>query len=284
MRLVYVAAAFTVIVVWGFNIVVGKLGVVALPPLLLVALRATCVAVLMVPFLRSMPERKALFGVIILIFGVLQFVGLFVGLTGVDGAVAAIALQTLVPFGMILGRIKFGERLNLLQILGLVAAFGGVVVIAGEPKVASRMGHLLLVIGGAFCMAYGSVLIKDLGPMNIFRLQGWLALGSAPLLFLASLIFEHHQVDALTHAGWTGWGAVLYTGIATTIIGHGLWAYLLQHLPVYRVMPISLLAAVAAVAFSIFLLGEPLTLNIFIGGVLTLSGVAVIQTATVRQQ
>jgi O-acetylserine/cysteine efflux transporter len=277
MNPVYFFSALIIIVVWGLNIVVGKLGVLSIPPILLVSMRATLVAMLLSPFLKKLPDRKSLFGIIILVFGVLQFVCLFVGLTGVDGGVAAIALQTLVPFGVILARIKFGERMSFLQILGLSAAFAGVVVIAGEPQVVSRPEYLGIVVAGAFCMALGSVLIKDLGPINVFRLHGWLALGSAPLLLLASFVLEDNQFGALMKAGWTSWGAIVFTAVATTIIGHGLWAYLLQKLPVYKVMPINLLVAVAGVVFSTIILHEPLTVEIFIGGTMTLTGVAMIQ-------
>lgn len=282
MNPVYVLAALVIIVVWGLNIVVGKLGVASIPPLLLVSLRATLVALLLAPFLKKPPTRKALFGVIILVFGVLQFVFLFVGLTGVDGGVAAIALQTLVPFGLLLARFKFGERISWLQFCGLVAAFAGIVIITGEPKSNSSPEFLALVIAGAFCMALGSVLIKELGPISVFRLHGWLALGSSPLLLLIALLLVDDPLGSLKNAGWTGWGAILFTAVATTIIGHGLWAYLLQKLPVYRVMPLNLLAAVAGVSFSVILLHEPLTTSMLVGGSITLTGVAVIQLRRFR--
>lgn len=277
MKPIHLLSALIIILVWGLNIVIGKLGVLSLPPIFFVSLRSALVGVLLLPFLKSFPEKRKTFLLTVVVFGVLQFLCLFVGLTKVDGAVAAITLQTLVPFGVILGRFKFNERISRFQILGFITAIIGIIIVAGEPKTATKLEYLALVILGAFCTASGSVLIKDLGSMSVFRIHGWIALCSFPILFVTSILFENNQIQAMSTAGWKGLGAVAFTAIGTTIIGHGLWAFLLQNLPVYRVMPINLLVAISAVVFSILLLNEPLTASIIIGGSFTILGVTSIQ-------
>ena len=44
------AAALAVVLIWALNFIVGKIGVMQLPPLLLMALRFALVAALLAPF------------------------------------------------------------------------------------------------------------------------------------------------------------------------------------------------------------------------------------------
>lgn len=48
-------AALVVVLIWAYNFIIGKIGVMQLPPLLLIGLRFALVAVLLAPFL----DRKS---------------------------------------------------------------------------------------------------------------------------------------------------------------------------------------------------------------------------------
>ena len=278
MRPLDFAACAAVVLIWGLNFVIGKVGVSQLPPLLMMAMRFTLVALLLAPFLRWLDRpRMRLMLVISVAFGVFHFGLLFVGLSGVDAGPAAIAIQLAVPFSAILAWLVFGERMAPLQIAGLIVAFAGVYALAGDPSRQPSLWHLLLVVIAAFAWAVANILIKRISPINPFRLNAWLGVLTAPQLFVLSLLFEDHQLSRLAAADWRGWGAMVFMAVGASIAGYGLWYWLIGRHEVNRVVPLMLLSPVLAVLLAALLLGEPLTLRTVIGGLVTICGVAMIQ-------
>ena len=270
-------AALTVIFIWALNFVVAKVGVSEFPPLFLLALRFALVAVLLAPFLQPLRGAWKPMLSLSVVLGGLHFGLLFVGLQEVDAGPAAIAIQLTVPFSAILAWIVYRERMGVWQIAGLVIAFTGVYALAGDPVRSLNPFYFGLVVGGALAWAVANILIKRLVAVRPIVVNGWLALMAAPQLFVMSALLETGQWRALAEAGWRGWGAIIYMAVAASIIAYGLWYYLLGKYEVNRVVPLTLLAPVLAVFLAIVILKEPLTLNIVIGGAVTISGVAMIQ-------
>ena len=84
------------------------------------------------------------------------------------------------------------------------------------------------------------------------------------------------QLDAIKSASWLGWSGVLYTAIGASLIGHAGMYYLLQRYEVTQTAPLTLLAPIWGVVFSVLLLGDTLTERMLIGGVMTLIGVGIV--------
>ena len=271
-------AALVVVVLWALNFIFGKVGLSELPPFLMLALRFALVALLLLPFLgRADPRRWPLVLAIAVVLGGCHFGLMFFGLAHVDAGPAAIAIQLTVPFSALLGCMFFGERVGRAKVLGMAVAFAGVYLLAGEPTGMTSPWHLLAVAGAAFAWAVANVLIKRLGPINVFTLNAWVALLAVPQLLAASFVLEHGQAEALAAAGWRAWGAVAYMAVASSIVAYGLWYFLIERYPMNRVVPMTLLAPVLAVVFAVLLLGESVSATMIAGGILTLSGVAIIE-------
>ncbi len=169
-------AALIVVVLWALNFIVGKVGLTELPPFLMLALRFALVALLLLPFLgRAERRRWPLVLAIAVVLGGCHFGLMFFGLAHVDAGPAAIAIQLTVPFSALLGCVFFGERIGRAQILGMAFAFAGVYLLAGEPSRMTSPRHLFAVAAAAFAWAAANVLIKRLGPINVFTLNGWVA-------------------------------------------------------------------------------------------------------------
>lgn len=272
-----VAAALAVIVIWGLNFVIGKIGVAQIPPLLLMAVRFALVAAILSPFLRPMGRSWGLVAAVSVVLGGLHFGLMFSGLKGVDAGPAAIAIQLTAPFSAILAAVYYRERMGRWQLLGMAVAFVGVYVLAGDPTAAPSIPHLLLVVAAAFAWAVANILIKRLRGINVFVLNAWVALLALPQLLLASLLLEHGQLAALAAADWRGWGAILYMALGASITAYGIWYYLLGKYEVNRIVPMTLLSPVLAVVFAVVILDETLSVRIVGGGLLTIAGVAMIQ-------
>jgi len=254
-----------------------KCALAQLPPILMVALRFTLFALLMLPFLRRPGPPLAPVAAIAFVLGGLHFSLMFVGLRGVDASAAAIAIQLMVPFSVLLAALFFRERMNPLQIGGMVVAFAGVAYIAGAPQGRIDPWYMAAIVGAAFTFALASMQIKKLGPVNVFVLNARIAILAAPQLWLASFLFETGQFEAIAAADWRGWGSVVFGAVFVSVIAHGLYYYLLGRYPVNKVLPPTLLTPVLAVFLAVLILDEALTWRIVLGGLLTVSGVAAVQ-------
>ena len=93
---------------------------------------------------------------------------------------------------------------------------------------------------------------------------------------LLSLLLESPRLELLITAPIHSWAGLVFTVLLSSIIGHGLWNYLVQKHPVSMVAPFSLLVPVAGVAFGQLFYREPLTSELLLGGIMTLLGVAII--------
>lgn len=270
-----VLLAALVIAIWGFNFVVIKLGVAEFPPFLLTALRFSIVGVLVAPFF--LPSWRQMKWILLLsfTFGTLHFGLLFYGMSRVDGGTGAILVQLGVPFSTLLAVVFLGDRLGLWRTCGLVVAFLGAAVLAGEPRLPDAIGFVTLVVC-AFAWAVSNLLVKRVPNINPLALTGWMSLLAAPQTMLWSALFESGQWAAVQEAAWQGWFAVLYTSLAASIVAYSVWYGLLARHEVSKVVPMTLVAPVMGVVGSVLVLGEPLTWHKVLGGVLTLGGVGVI--------
>lgn len=276
MKLLDALLAVLVAVIWGMGFVVAKAAMDHFPPILLMALRFSVTALVLVWWFR--PPKGILLDLfwVALVSAALQYSLTFTGLKGVDASTAALLVQLEVPFGVLMGYLFFRDRITLLQLSGMVLAFIGTGLIMGEPTLANSKFHMILVISGAFTWSVGQVMLKRLGAVGGFTLITWVAVLATPQLFLASMIIESDQLMAIRTATWEAWMAVIYLGLIMTAVGYALWYRLLGIYPVGHVMPFLLLLPVAAVAGGVIFLGETLTTKILTGGALSLAGVAVI--------
>ena len=184
-----------------------------------------------------------------------------------------LVVQLEVPFLVILGRSILRERPGRKKILGIAFAFGGVALIAGEPKLAGQMVPILMVLGGAFSWGIGQIMVRSLGPVGGFTLIAWVSVFAAPQLFIASFIFEHDQIRLIQEANWIVWGTVVYMGLIMTALGYAIWYHLLGKYPVNRAAPFLLLLPVFTILGGVLLLGESLTLQTALGGAVVIAGV-----------
>ncbi|HSN72583.1 MAG TPA: DMT family transporter, partial [Steroidobacteraceae bacterium] len=152
----------------------------------------------------------------------------------------------------------------------------GMLVIGFDPRVVNYLDGLALVVLSTFVGALGLILIKQLRKIGAMQLQAWLAATSWPVLFGVSALLETGQLDAVRNASWQAWGAVLFTSLAASLIGHSGMYYLIRRYPVTSVSPLTVLAPVFGVLFGVTLLGDRLTPRMILGGVLTLAGVVIV--------
>ena len=270
------ALTVMVMVLWGLNFVVAKIGLEELPPMLLVGMRFILVAALLIGFVPIPRGHMLKILGLSVSMGALHFGLMFVGIRHVDASVASVAIQLQVPFAALLAWMFLGDRLGWHRFAGMLLAFIGILIIAGEPRMATRLVPLGCIVAASLLWAIGNVQLRDLRAVSPMALNAWLALFAAPQMFVGSALFEHGQWDALASAGWKGWGAIAYMIVFVTIIGYGFWYRMAQLYPVNQTMAHTLQVPVWGVLCSVVLLGEHLTWSMIAGSLLTLAGVAII--------
>ena len=201
---------------------------------------------------------------------------IYTGLKGLQASTVALLFQLAVPFAAMLAYFIFNERLGWRRATGIIVAIVGVTCLTGEPKIQHDWVYALLVVEGAFMFAFGQVLLKGLSHVGGFRLISWVAVCSAPQLFLVSWLFERDQLLAITTATSVVWFAVFYMAVIMTAVGYGLWYRLLRRYKVNQMVPFLLIEPLAAVLGGVLFLGEQLTALVVLGGVVIISGVATI--------
>lgn len=271
-----IGIAGLIMLLWGVNFGFAKIGLAEFPPILLMALRFGLVALILVPFIRRPGVSWAQVIGLSCTLGALHFALFFSGLNGLDASAAAIVVQLQVPISVLLSVVLLGERPGWRSVVGIVLAFARVwIIFAGKPM----SGHLLpliLMISAACVWSGANFQLKAMGNVDGMALNGWMALFATPQLLIASLAIEHGQISAILNADWWGVVSIVFMSVFSTIIAYGLWYRLVHKYPMSLVMPFTLLGPVFGVASGVVWLGEKLTIQLIVGSLMTMAGVATI--------
>ncbi len=270
--------ALVVIVVWGMNFVVIKVGLDDIPPMLLGSLRFMLAAFPAVLFIKrpQMPLRWLLAYGATISLG--QFAFLFSAMkVGMPAGLASLVLQSQAFFTLFFAVLFLGERLRLANLVGLLIAAGGLLLIGMQGDRSMTLAGFVLTICAASMWALGNVVTRKVGKVNLVGLVVWGSL-IPPLPFLAlSWILEGPDVieAALRSFGMDSFLVLIYLAFGATILGYGLWSRLLSRYPANTVAPFSLLVPVVGLTSAALLLDEHLGLLQGVGALLVMLGLAV---------
>ena len=270
--------ALLVIVVWGLNFVVIKVGLHGMPPMLMGALRFMLAAFPAILFVRrpQVPLRWMLaYGMTI---SVGQFAFLFYAMyVGMPAGLASLVLQSQAFFTLFFAALFLGERLCGSNLFGLLVAASGLVLIGLQGGQAMTLAGFALTIAAASMWALGNVVTRKLGKVNLVGLVVWGSL-IPPLPFLAlSLWLEGPELisQSLRTLGVDSLLVLAYLAFGATILGYGLWSRLLSRYPASQVAPFSLLVPVVGISSSALLLGERLGSLQMVGALLVMAGLLI---------
>ena len=274
----HLALAVLVTAVWGLNFPITKLGLAAIDPLLLTALRFTLAALPWVFFVKRPPIAMGWLVAYGLIFGVAMWALINVGIElGVPPGTAALLIQFSAFFTLGWGVLLFREHLSLGQILGVVlAVLGWVSIILSSPGQGTTIGYALLLVS-AFSWSVGNVIIKQSKVREMFAFVVWASLFPPfPLLALTWLAHGPAPFTTLvSHLEGVAVFSLLFQVYAATHFCDWGWNLLLREYPVSRVAPLSLLIPIFGIAGSVLMLGHRIDLNEGLSIALILSALVV---------
>ena len=269
--------AISVPVLLGFGFVIAKPAMEYFPPYLLMGMRFTIPALILVWWF---PIPKGLFldlFKVSFIGNTLQYGLTYNGLNIIDASSAVLLIQLEVPFGILIAFFLLKEIPSIKNIIGLVIAFFGVFILTGAPNLEGKYFGVLLTLSGAFTWSLGAVMAKPLSKkIGAFALMTWLAVFSGPMLILISTIVNGNPIQYILIANFNSWLTVLYLGFFMQPAAYGAWYYVLSKYPVNKVMPVLLLLPITGLITAIFLLGEDPPKQVFLGGTVIVFGVGMI--------
>ncbi|MEU4434233.1 EamA family transporter [Nocardia rhamnosiphila] len=275
--------ALTVILLWGLNFLGIRVGLDHLPPFFFAALRF---AVIAIPALLFIPRPAVRTRWLLLYgtgFGMLQFAFLFTAMrVGMPTGLASLVLQSSAPFTVLLGALLLGERLRPVQIAGLAVAVAGMAVIGWNQFAHAALLPVLLTLAAGFGWALGNLGARQAGVespgTNPLHLTLWITAVPVLPLFALSLLWEGPTTGVRALAGtfsadgWPALAGLVYIVVLGTIVGSGLWTYLMSRYPAGSVAPLSLLVPVVGFTAAWIFLDETPAPASLIGGVIVIAG------------
>jgi drug/metabolite transporter (DMT)-like permease len=281
-----IAAMLVIALVWGSNMAFVKLAARDIAPLFMAGVRSMIAALCLYIWMKA--KGVALFPAKIIIFhgvvaGVLfgiEFGLIFVGLKYTLASRGYVILYV-APFVAALGAHFFliDDRFNLWKGLGLIIAFGGLVVLflknIGTFSFQALPGDILFLLAGAAWGATTVYIKKYLAqraePLQILFFQLFF---SAPFLFVLSLIFEDTVITGFSLLTAL---SLFYQSIIVAFLSYLAWFVLVSRYPVSLLHAFSFFTPVFGVIFSgILILGETVSTNLIVALIMISLGMVLV--------
>lgn len=267
-----------IVAVWAINFLTSAIGLREIPPLLFTALRFGLLLVPLVFLMKRPPPGQWLRLVAVsLCVGVVHFSLSFLALKlAGDLSSPAIVLQSYVPMTTLLAWWILGEKVGWRTSAAIALSFLGVLVLGLDPHVLEKPVALATMLGSAFALAVGTILMKGLRGLDMYSQQGWMGVISLPPLLALSAWLEPGAMAALPQASGLAWLGAAFAAYASSLLGHGLYYALVQRHPVAQITPWLLLVPVFAMMLGIAFWGDQPGPRVIAGGAMVLGGVLVI--------
>jgi len=197
-------------------------------------------------------------------------------------ATGALLLFGVVQITMIVSGLWMGERLLRLQLVGLVLAFGGLLLLF-LPGLSTTppLGSSLLMMAAGLC--WGIYSLRGKGVADPVRTSaGNFARASVFTVILSAFLLNRLSLDM------TGIGYAVVSGALTSGLGYVVWYTAMPALKATNAAIVQLSVPVIAAVGGIVFLGESITLRLVLASSAILGGIALVmirkQPAQITQQ
>jgi O-acetylserine/cysteine efflux transporter len=269
-----ICLAFLVVMIWGLNFSIIKIGLEELPPILFSALRFALVAlpaVFFVPFPKTSIWNVVGVGVFL---GVLKFGCLFVAMkSDASAGLSSLLLQAQVFFTIGFSVLFYKEHITKSQLLGvIIASLGFSLFFVNAGQNITYVG-LILILLAAFFWSISNLIMKKIKDVNLLHFMVWVCLiPPLPLLFLSYVTESSDPVSIILSTSLNTWIALVYVSLVSTLVAFAIWGKLLKSYSSIKVAPFALLIPVIGIIASNIILDERLSLIEYAGGILIMLG------------
>lgn len=263
--------ALIVIIVWGLNFVVIKVGVADVPPFLLAGLRFLFVVFPLAFFFKApkVPLKIYLLYGLAISFG--QFSFLFSAIaSGMPSGLASLVLQSQAFFTLIFSALLLNESWHKFQVMGLGLGALGLFLIGSSHGVSMPLLGFLLTLCASVLWALGNIVSRQLAQypnVDLFAFVVWAGFIPCFMFFATSVVIDGPQkiIAVLSHLNGLTIASILYLAWAATLFGYGVWTSLMSRYPANKIAPFTLLVPVVGLLAGYFIFSETLQIIHFIG-------------------
>lgn len=286
-RLFVFPLIFFVVLVWAGNFISISFLLKEIDIFTALTCRLGFVAALLYPFLKKLPYRKDYYVLFLaslaIVPGHLGLLFLALQSTKSVGGVSVL-VQLCIPFSMVLAWIFFDDYPGRLRLLGLAVSFFGIILLLYEPTLLESRKSFLLAIGSAFCMGIYFVIVKKLQNVNSIGVVAWTSLFGVPMMYVFMLLNDNSFGQLLHIQNGSTIVSFFYTIVIASILGHGVWAYLVKTQDISFISPFLLLIPLFSVIFSIIFLDEKITFNFMIASSIIIFGILLVFISKKKDQ
>ena len=195
---------------------------------------------------------------------------------------ASLLLNVTPVFVVLGGWLLFRTRVTGTFMLGLSAAMAGVVVLSGASLALSRthlLGDLLGVVTAMFYAAYQLTVERLRRRFSTITVM----LYAVPVSAMVTLVVALFSDDTLVVMTPAGWAVLVALAAGPQVLGQGLIAWALAHLPASFVSVSLLVQPIVAASVAWFLFDERIGGQQALGAVTVLAGVVIARRGSVRR-
>lgn len=273
---------FTIMVLWGLNIVILKLLVTELPPATMTAFRVMiagvttlCILILTRSF-RRMTKQEWIYTLLGTLFGVVLHHSLLaISLTMIDASSAALILA-LVPLTTVILAIFFlGEKLTGARLLGIFLALIGVFFIQGESFTSFHfsLGEVLI-FTSMLVQAISFIFIKKAtATIDSKQITTMMFLTGSIGLVILSFIIEPGSFSQMFTASPFIYVLFIFSGMVVTGFGYIIYNSAIQQIGAGQTVIFNNFVPFFGVVFSVIFLNEMITASQVIGFIFVVIGV-----------
>jgi len=268
---------------WGVNAVTIKFSNVGIDPIFTAGLRSVIATIGLVLWmkLKKMPifPGRIVDGLVVGVLFGSEFAFLYSSLLYTTVSSAWILIY-ITPFLHTIGAHFFleGDRLSLNKVIGLILAFGGVVILLskhfGLPDPKQLLGDLLALVA-AILWAATTIYVKRrlVEKVSHHHTLFYQTIFSIPILFILSALFCEEPIRTISGLIVL---SIAYQGIIVAFISYLLWFFLVHSYPVSRLSAFTFLTPIFATLAGVVMLKEPLTFRVILALILVSIGIYIV--------
>ncbi|MGH2772782.1 MAG: DMT family transporter [Actinomycetota bacterium] len=215
------------------------------------------------------PALRGTFGYGVLNFG-LGYAALYFGLQKVTGGMASVIMSS-VPLLTLFLAVGHGlEKFRWRGLAGGVLAVAGISLLASSSvSLASPIGHLAAILGGALCVAEAGVIVK-MSPRGNPITTNAIAMLTGTVVLVAASLLQGEQWEF--PSGLKTWAILAYVALPGSIGLFGLFLFIIRHWTASATSYALTLTPVVAIPLGGLLRGEKVTWVMLGGAALVLLG------------
>ncbi len=286
------AALVLSMIFWSFSFVWFKVANVDYEPITIVFIRLCMAIIFLTGFLwitgRFTPVKKEdrkYFFLLALFEPFLYFLGESFGLTYVSSTVGSVIISTIPVFAVIFAWVIYRERLKLVNYLGVIISFIGVIIFitnsTGNITMNPR-GLALMFLAVVSAVGYNMVLHRlahEYDPVTIVNIQNIIG----AILFLPLFLMFDLKDLLATGIVAKSFGSVILLAIFASCGAFVLFAYSVRYVGIARANIFSNLIPVFTAVFAFLIVGDRLTARNGVGMAVVIAGLFLSQAGKNRK-